>query len=369
MAVTVSTTPTYPLPGAVRVRFAADGAGVNYVRAWVSSAPAGSKLRKLLDDARGKSGAARVQVFEGGPANEWRFDFDLPGAYVVKVAEYVFAGRDVGIDSSATETMIGSESTLTIYIGHRLRSRFGAAGRGTVDLAYYVWNDTIRATTLIEHGAVTPAWESPSSLLVSATATNLEGSVSSVVGTPLTTVVGTLTTLANTFRTKFDAHRTQGGVHASNDTVNALGAEWAMPTSGTVGAAAAFVQVVNKLRDAFLRHVTNDSGAGPGTGAVHAPSSVETIDWANVPIAPSAGTPETAVVLLADLVRCYEAHRASTTPHNSADATNTIGAVSAWITLHANLLGALAQMMPASTPSTHQAAVYFAVSSGFARTE
>lgn len=354
MAITATTTPPIPLAGRVRVTFAGDGGG-NWVRVWITDAPAGSAYRRKIDATPGTlaDGLGRVQVWEGDPAQaQWEAEFDRPGVYVLAAQEFTrgasvyggsYSGSPQGLQS---ETAIGSESVVSVYIAQQFRARFGVVGRGASDLVYTVHGDSI-VETASSDGVRTPRFESHSSLLAEAAAAAVLSEYT-LLGTT-GTVFGDFAELATTLRVKFDAHRTQGGVHPANDTDNVLGAEWS-PASSPAG----LVACVNKIRDALYRHITNDSGTGPGSGDFHQSGGVDVIGWPAIPALSSATDLESVGPLLAGLLMMYEAHRAvgSGAGHSAADSTNTIDATSAWIGAQQAYLQAISILAPGSVPAT-----------------
>lgn len=371
MAVTaVSTIPSVPLPGIIRVSFSVSGGG-NWVRAWICDAPAGSKYRAQLDTVRGAvasaHGGTALEVWAGDVNDEWAAQFDRGGVYVVKAQEFTRGASTYGGDYSGSpagaqnETPIGSVATLNLYVAQQVRARFGVPGRGTSDLICTVLNDSIVEVSAADFGARTPRWENHSSVIAESAARAVLGEYT-FSGT-IASVVGTLATYATTLRTKFDAHRTQGGIHPTNDTVNVVGTQW-----DAAGNPAAFVACVNKIRDAFYRHLTNDSGGGPGSGDFHQYGGNDVINWTNAPIVGGATDLESAVTTLAGVILMYESHRLSSgagSGHTTADTTNAVGATSTWIAAQMAYIGMLSTIVPYLTPQTIQSAAAFAVSHGY----
>src|SRR5262245_53582646 len=149
---TLTTSPTFAPPkGEVQVRFALSEPSANFVRVWVTEAPPGSELKTKLDKATQNRFA--VYTGDGGDANPWKQTFDLGGKYTLVAQEYVRGAQPYGggyqgsPDGNPSETKVGSESTLELFIGQRLTSVI-QAGEHQVTLALWVWDSKIQQTTL-----------------------------------------------------------------------------------------------------------------------------------------------------------------------------------------------------------------------------
>ena len=111
-----------------------------------------------------------------------------------------------------------------------------------------------------------------------------------------------------------------GDIHASADTVNAVLDSFQSNVLNPNGLA----RSANELLLQLSRHMNNDdAGDGIGTSEFHAVSS-GMADMENTIIASSANEqdPLSALRLIADLHRAYEAHRIDTSYHDSADTTS-----------------------------------------------
>lgn len=163
MAVTVATAPLLVVPTR-RVRFTATlTAGGNWWRLWCTNAPFGSALRRRLDE----TDAGRIELFAGDVQTVYETQLEHGGVYTLVAQEYTKGATTFGggyqndPDSAPTETKIGGENTLTQYVGQRLTTRVGTPALGTALLTLWVWNATIQATTLGQHGEETPALTLP----------------------------------------------------------------------------------------------------------------------------------------------------------------------------------------------------------------
>lgn len=358
MAVSITTLPEYPTTKtAARVSFALSGGG-NYVRVWLTDAPSASKYKAELTDQQ----APRLKQFEGGVADKWDFRPDVGGSYLFAIQEitrgttygggYKAAPGYPGSGSYPGEVLV-TESTATIRAGQRLEMPVGVGG-DTAKLGLYVWDATIRATTVGVHGEVTPALLNPSSDKARAAiaASTVVTALAALSGVAAATALGTLSTVANNIIDKFNAHRVQGGVHAANDTANVISGSFKNASSPD-----ALKKTIGEILKKLDRHMRNDDGNGTGSTSYHTNA-----DQTNTLIAPPPGDIAGCVVALADAWRAYEAHRVQGgSVHSSNDTTNTLTALAALPDLHRAFL---VQIQPASPtpPSTANSGVVTLVS-------
>lgn len=355
----LSTEPTYPVPGRkMRVVFALTESGTDYLRVWVTDAPQGSELKKELDD----SGKARSQVFEGDGNSAWEFAPDRGGCYRLTVQEYTRGASTHGgayeddPNAAPSETKVGSESSLTLYVGQKLVSQLGVGG-DVADLVLYVFDSTIRATTLEIQGEVSPRIENPSSdrarsaMVDSSVQTNL----AALDGDVVATAIGTVSTIASDIVTNFNSHLDQASVHQNDDEDNGVN-----PGFGSAVTPETMPRVLTETLTKMRRHMLNDAGSGPGTVNDGADPPVLTpyhdvggakFDWTNLPLFVSVGDTASSYRALADIWRAYEAHRVSTTVHDAADSTNDLAALPALLTVHRYFFAALAALTP-TVPDT-----------------
>lgn len=324
MTVTVSQTPTYQLPNKTfYMTFSAtDG---NFVRVMVTAAPPSSGYaQRIIDEETSEleiGATATGQVWTG-------FEPDAPGVYTLKAYELTVGASTYGgyfesdTDGYSTETVEGS-TTLTIYVGQRLESTIGTPADNAT-LVLHVWNSTVRATTVEQHGIDSPDLINPSSARaetfvsdsgVVAALANFEDRAASTVASAAYSVL-------DNELVEFEDHLLQAGVHAANDTDNT-------PAVASLRNALTEEQLVTsvaELQRLYRQHCENDAGAGGGAGS--ASSNYHTIgDRINGPIAPPPSDYASAIFAVADLWRGYEAHRVSTVFHSSADTTNSLTAL------------------------------------------
>ncbi len=352
MPTTFSTIPTFPVPTRqCQVAFSLAGASANYVRVWVTVAPDGSEFSNKLKE----STQHRVLAFEGDENTVWNLTADIGGKYTL-VAQELIRGSSYGggyendPNGAESETKVGGETTLSLFIGQRLTAEIGVSP-DTATLAVWVWDSTIRPTTLAVHGEKTPSLTQDTPTAKSKLAmesSTVTAAVSALENVSVSTSIGTLSTIADEMITELNAHLTQGGVHAVNDTDNDIS-----PAYKTATTPSAIVTSTIELVYKFNRHTHNDGGLGGGTGelGVHVKAGSNVVDWANALIAPQPGDLGGALSALADLWRCYEAHRVNLSVHLIADTSNVMSALPVMLLLHKAFLTVLASQNPTPSPA------------------
>jgi hypothetical protein len=366
MAITIAQVPTYPAPGRkVRVTPTA-GAGGNFARLWLTDAPLGSEWRRKLAE----STASRVELAATDSGKAFEFTPDVGGVYVCTAQEYTLGATAHGgayegdPDGYQTETKVGAESTVSIYAGERLEQTIGV-GADTVRLAVWVWNDTIRQTTLAEHGEATPAVSRPSSdkARIASLSSDVIGALSGLVDQSASIALGTLSTVISDIKTKLLAHEASLTVHTAADEDNEPD-ERVDLASGPEGVAAS----AQHLAMLFSRHVRNDD-AGSGTMSAASPyhvlSAVPKVDWTNVPAFGSCATVEQALSVIASVWEAYEAHRVSTAVHLAADSTNTLTSLPLLLRVHKAFSAVVRSLAPSAPGVVSGAAVLLVHGAGF----
>jgi hypothetical protein len=358
---TLSTIPLYPTPGRkTNITFTLTESGSNYVRVWCTAAPPGSTLRTKLDGTQDPRN--RVEVFEsdGGSNHPWRFAFDKGGRYTFVAQEYTRGASSYGggyqgaTDGAPSETKVGSEATLTIDIGERYVLPVGT-GADVADLVLWVWGDTIRATTIAVQGEKSPAIQSASPtprMLAVIESSTVVSALTALAGVACSTAIGTISSLVSGYVTDWNAHLADATAHEDADADNLL------PVGFSVaGNAAELPKFVNEALRKMRQHFTNDAVdgntvSGRDSGDYHNVSGKKN-DLTNMPIVESVGDTQTAYIGLADLYRCYEEHRVSTTVHDSADSTNVLPVTTTHklFELHRIVLDILADTNP-TAPAT-----------------
>lgn len=360
---TISTTPALPMPNRqVSVSFGLSGSA-DFARVWCTDAPAGSTLRKRLDTEP----TTRIHLTEVDGGKPWVTDFDKGGAYSLVIQEYekfaeAHGGSYEGDPRGApAETKVGSESTVKLYIGQRLESPIGL-GNDNAKLVVWVWDATIRPTTVSLNGEQSPAIINASTprAATAASSTAVRAALTALHNTNAVTSAGTAATVLADIVSKFNLHRSQASVHAANDTDNAI-PTW-FGSSATPQKLA--VQVAN-IASALTRHIQNDDdGSGIGSAATDYHSGV---DWPSVPVLTGASTPAQVYAAIADLWRCYELHRTSSA-HSVSDTTNTLSAIPAMMNVHRRFLEVLTSLSPTVPESQSTAATALAFNCGFVET-
>jgi hypothetical protein len=216
---------------------------------------------------------------------------------------------------------------VSLHVGRRVTFKLGRQP-DTATLVFFVWNDTIRATTLAVHGETTPTVINPSTpkAKTAANGTLVLDTVEELIDATVESARGSDTTLGllayNIWNATTGHYGTlTDGIHSAADNDNIVGTSY-VPTTLSPSSLEVYVnQALNSLR----RHMTND---GDGTGAGSASSSYHVsgiADWGHVPLMTGVHGPEDTYIGLSECVRCYEYHREETTVHNGfADEVNTI---------------------------------------------
>jgi hypothetical protein len=305
------------------------------VRLFVTSAPADSKLQKAITD----SAAQRVELHEGDVATPFDFTPDAGGVFTFLAQEIqtpTFPGAfqgdtrgyiDTGGGTLGTEKILNETAGITLYVGTRISFAIGAQP-DTATLVFWVWNDTIRATTTAVQGETSPAVINPKTPRSKAAANSqtVRDAVALLADMAAGTARGsdaTLSALVVDIWNKTMGHYTNGTAHPHTDTYNQLGVSF-LPNGMSPDAVSLFL---NQALTSLRRHYTNDKdGTGPGSASGIEFHVSGLSDLVNATLFRGVGAAPDQLNALADIVRSYEAHRIDTTVHNSADNTNTISA-------------------------------------------
>lgn len=318
MAVSITTEPTYIIPGRAAEIIASCSVG-NWVDVVLTSAPSGSKWQKRLDE----DDAAEIQLWSIQSGKKHTFTFDVPGRYACTLREITksgvnFKGGYAGDpDGYQTETVVGTTS-YSFVVGQRLTGTIRLGNEsGTLNL--FVWDSTIRATTVPIHGEVTPRIDTTTEKMkVAAASTTVTTALSALDGVAASTAVSSLDTVANDIRSKFNAHIANATPHSAADSDNSISADYVGGSNAT-----GLSETIREINAKMRYHFTNDAaGTGVGTGSYHT-----TGDWDNLPAVTGANDALTSGIALASLWHSYETHRADTGVHSSADVTNTLTAL------------------------------------------
>lgn len=358
MAISLATTPSFALPSEAVPLTATitGGTGANYVRLWCVDAPVGSVYRNQLD----KSAAARVEITPpnapaaGGvlPSVPFEAQLEVGGRYTFVGQEYTYGASTYGggyasaPDAYQSQTKIGAEQTLYVYVGQRMSHRLGASAYGTGSLLVYVWDETIRPTSFDVHGVASPSIINLSSprAVAAANASAVQTLVDGLIDANVNTLapVLTLSALVEQMKTELPDHfnNVSGAYHSSADTDNDTEIEDAPYAATTPGA-------LVKHATVFYARLRNHMSNGPfGADGYHRNQS----DFTNALIcdpSPSESNMAYTFAIIADVIRCYEAHRINAVHHLPVDTNNVISApLGPLLSLHRAFLTALASFVP-----------------------
>lgn len=389
---TLSYSPSLPIPKQRTTVTFTNSAGGDFLRVWCTVAPTGSELYGRINDS--KDPRTRVAVHEGSSGSTWSQAFDRGGKYTFVVQEYIkgsgygggYEGDPAGSDN---EEQIGSESTLYVYVGQRLTQSVGP-NTDRCSLALWVWNATIQETTLAQHGEDSPALvangtPTPKAKTAMESAT-VSTALASLVGQLASTALGAPFDVANYIEC-WNWHIAGAAQHADADDSNTI------PVGlGSANTPKEFAQFLSFAINAARHHMTNDNAGLPvdavpartggyDSGNYHEDSDGDTIgDWGNLPLVQGASSLDEAYGAFADLHRCFEAHRQSTTVHSQSQ--DTIDRASALFggyvpeltelpliaAVHAAYCAVLAQTNPPAPPAQSTGAQTLISGGGFKET-
>jgi hypothetical protein len=365
---TLSSNPTYPIPNRqTQIILTLTESGANFVRLWVTAAPEGSNL----DTELAKSRFSRIEVYAGNGGTNFPFAFkpDKGGKYTFVAQEYTkgtTAGPGYQDDprGAPAETKRGSEATLTHFVGQRMTQQLGV-GEDTAKLALYVWDATIRQTTIEQHGEATPGVSSPSGprAKLAAESTTVLAALAALVGVTATTAIGTTSTVVSNIITRWNLHIASLVFHDAADAPDAIAVGLATATDP-----AKLKQFVDAMLLAMRQHFSNDPATGVVDAADYHNVGGKKNDWANAPLVRSVGNHSEAYAALADIHRAYEAHRASTTVHNSADGT-ALTALPTLLAVHSAFFAVLAATAPTAPVGQSDGAALLISAAGFEEEE
>lgn len=348
----------YPIPGIVPVYL--KGYTGDFVRIWVTAAPDGSRYRRKLD---AQTYTARAEVYAGGMIDIWKADLDVGGKYTFTAQEYTqiassFGGGYQGDpDSWSSETQVGSEVSLSIYVGERLTHRLGTPDYGYADLVLWVWNDAIRQTTKQVHGETTPAVLNPTTekAEVAAYSTTLLATVATLVNTTATALITNLSTLIGEMRTDIPLHMNNNGGawHGAVDDQNDTEIETLPATASTPEGYALSARV---LAQRLAAHMEDSAGTWHTTGSRYGDLGNALI----TPIPSGASNMSSVWAAIADVYRAYEAHR-SYNGHSATDSSNPLGtSLPLIVQIHRDFLAAMQPMNPTAPPAANSATTVLA---------
>lgn len=368
----LATTPTYVIPARPALVVFSFASIANYVRVWCTVAPEGSELANRI--AANKLNRALVYQDEGGPKHPWRYTFDKGGKYTFLVQEYEkgnhWGGGYEGDPRGApTETKLGAEVALTLYVAQRLTQELGA-GPDKATLVTYAHNDRIVETTVATHGEKTPAIVNPTSdraKTASATAA-VTSAAATLIGSTSSTLFGSIGTTVDDFIAKFAAHAGDAAYHETADSQTDLSQDYAGSTS--LGGIA---KALNKVRARLGQHMVNSKENAPANPEYALPGGIdihvqgnEYFDLKNtlLPVTADENNPATIYQAMGDFFRAYEAHRVASM-HDAADNTNVLTTIGYVPELHRQFMTSLAAISPTAQPGQSSVAALLIGTGGF----
>ncbi len=376
---TLTTTPAYPLPNRIcKVRASATTGGTA-IRIWCTDAPAGSALRKKLDD----SGAARV-AFNPPTVDAGKdFDFtpDKGGGYVLVLDELArgtgFTGDYEGDPRGApTESIVKSEPT-TLRVADPVPFDIGFGG-DTATVLIHVLADRVIQTLKDVHGVASPAiiaTKSPrakaaaSTLAVRAAVAELAAFLPNNVDVPepplAAAVIGSFTSsvgsVVRNLARKYDAHLKLAASHETVDNDNVLTEDYTLsPVDSVTGQA----EALTKMLDGIGRHIRNanpEAEENPGATNSADPVYHAEVGWAALPMAGvrPGNSPATIWPALAELWRVMVAHFGDDDAHEETDGVNDPSDPTRLLDLHIKFMTELASIDPTAGPTVNSAKLSF----------
>ena len=333
MTVDITQSPTLAIPGKpIRIAFTL-GTG-DYVRVYLTDAPQASKYYAGLD----KSAANRILMHSGDANVDWLFTADVAGRYVFVMQDVsrgasAYGGRYEGDPDGYSSLTVNDETAaLDISVGARMQLPIQVDEHGAT-LRFYVWDEDVRATNVTTHGETTPALVDPTTERADQAMLDddVVAAVAALTGTSddiddILTDPYSAAEVLDHMIFRFNTHCASTTFHYSVDSNNQLSDDYSDATDSD-----ALAEIVAALQAAFRRHLTNDMydlstpSVGVGTGDFHQDGSSNNVgDWTNQPLAPQPTDIATAMVALADLWRCYAAHRQWTAGHKAEDTSFVI---------------------------------------------
>ena len=364
MALTITTKPAYPVPGRVRVTFVPSST-VNYVRIWSTVAPEGSEYRERLDASSTVASAARALVYEHYTKEIWQPFLTVGGRYTFKIQEYTRDTDEGAFEldprGAPQETKVGAEQTLTLYIGELITQKITTRDLDdSIEFVFYVFDDTIRETSLQVHGVKSPGYRRSTSerLRLASQNTSVVAKMDLLTGSTVTSAIGNLAPLIQELRTELNTHMlNSGSYHTPADTENAakvLGT----PVNSTLQGAI-FLGTL-EIQAAFINHVSNVPDQTHETA-----SGVKNSDYDSLPFMKPPRSVADCTAALADLARCAARHYVTTAVHRgNTDATPALTATLGLLgDVHKAFFESI--QLTASAPPPAQSGTWKALQHGF----
>lgn len=317
MTVSITTEPAYLIPGK-EAQVTATATTGNWVEVILTDAPEASSWKKrLVNEDR-----AEIQLWAAESGEKRAFTFDVAGRYVCTLREITRGGVTFGggysndPDGYPSETVEGT-TNYSFVIGQKLTAPL-AIGSESGTISLYVWNQTIRSTTVPSHGEQTPRLDGDTEKMkIAASSSGVVAALASLAGSSgvsASTAVSSFSTIGNDIIAKFNSHITSTSAHSAADSDNSITSVYG--GAGASGLTETLRQMATKVR----QHYTNDAGTGYGVGSASYHSAG---DWDNLPAVSGASNTLTTGLALASIWQSFESHRIDTSVHVAADTTNT----------------------------------------------
>lgn len=350
MATTVSTSPTYPIPGR-QFRVTYTNSSATRVDVVCTAAPTASKWAQRLEaEDRGE-----IQIHSVPCGETHDLEFDVAGAYVCTLRAFTrtldtFGGGYADYAKDGGNETFVDETSHTFYVGQKMTGQV-RVGDDRGELVLYVWEDTIRATDVEHHGEKTPRLDATTDGMRAAAETSaVSTALAALEDVAASTAASDLETVANDLISNFTAHAASTTFHASADTTNATTKYRYTKRPGSLAEAA------TGMARALRAHVTNDAGSGVGTASFHNAS-----DFNGIAAVEGASDALTTGQTLAAIWTAYETHRQNSTAHASADTTNAAAALPELLEVYRQIIDVVDTDDP-TAPSTDNAAATLLVS-------
>lgn len=349
---TLVSAPQYPIPKQTcKITFTGLDPETNFITLFPVTAPVGSSLREAIDSSKG----ARVNNHQGASNEPWIFTPEVGGVYTFFLQETSIRASSGSLfqndPTGASNPSITAQGEVVLYVGEALQLTIGDSP-DEVTLRLYVWNDTIRSTSIAVHDEDTPALIEPGSPAAENAIYNsgVTDAVTELVNKSATAVAGTLPADFVTVRNLYQAHADSIVAHTNNDDVNTLSSGY---TATNPKAAESAIKALRAAIDAHAEQLKDVSDA-----AVHSQ-----IDGATAFYSSGAGSdPGTQFYALADALVRLRAH-AEVAGH--ASTVSIAGTVGPLTELCVKYIEALKLASPANPAAKNPAAAILGQFGGF----
>jgi len=372
--ITITTQPTNAIP-TIEHRVIVAGAAGDTQRARVKSAPEASSFYR---EDGAEIPVPTTKTFAGSVGKEVIvFTPDVSGLWVLIIEDLnSHAARSASYDQSPNANFaeaIISRTQIDVYVASKMTGVIGA-GNDKATLIFYMLDENCIATNKADYGdkiGDTPRFEKPTSL--KAENAMLNTSVSQIVGDGYQEMVTDYGVLINNWSDQMATHMgsVAAGAHVVIDFRNRREVRLA---EGSAYQKPGLYDGLNLLRTGYVNHAKN-LYSSPLDGYIPAEEAVMNANWhnendlKNIPIVGGAHDELSALMLAADLYRCYNKHY---TEINGRPASHTdgtpVGAPSvpgSLVLLVADFLANLVPSYQTPSPTANYGAVYVHSSAGF----